>query len=124
MRVASGKVEIGQGILTAFLQIIADELDIDMDQIDLVSGHTDISPDEGTTSGSYSISVGGAALRAVCAETRELFIAKFAEIEGCPVEAVSVERGAFSCRGQAANENYWSLALRFRWYIARSPAWR
>lgn len=110
VRVGSGKVEIGQGILTAFLQIAAEELDVNVDQIQLVSGHTAISPDEGTTSGSYSISVGGAALRLVCAETRELFVSKFAEINGCAIEDVIVEGGKFSSRGRFAGEDYWTLS--------------
>ena len=60
VRVGSGKVEIGQGILTALTQIAAEELDLRPEQISLVSGQTDISPAEGFTSGSYSIAIGGA----------------------------------------------------------------
>ena len=38
VRVGSGKVEIGQGILTALTQIAAEELDVGFDQVRLVSG--------------------------------------------------------------------------------------
>src|SRR5712672_2623856 len=55
VRVGSGKVEIGQGILTALTQIAAEELDVTPEQLRLVSGETDVSPAEGFTSGSYSI---------------------------------------------------------------------
>ncbi len=55
VRVGSGKVEIGQGILTALTQIAAEELDVGFDQVRLVSGQTDVSPAEGFTSGSYSV---------------------------------------------------------------------
>ena len=74
VRVGSGKVEIGQGILTALTQIAAEELDVRPEQINLVSGQTDVSPAEGFTSGSYSIAVGGASIRLVCAEVRSLFL--------------------------------------------------
>src|SRR5205814_34872 len=74
VRVGSGKVEIGQGLLTALTQIAAEELDVRPDQIHLVSGETDISPAEGFTSGSYSVAVGGASIRLVCAEVRSLFL--------------------------------------------------
>ena len=79
VRVGTGKVEIGQGILTALTQIAAEELDVRPDQINLVSGQTDISPAEGFTSGSYSIAVGGASIRLVCAEVRSLFLDRVAE---------------------------------------------
>ena len=74
VRVGSGKVEIGQGILTALTQIAAEELDVRPEQVQLVSGQTDVSPAEGFTSGSYSIAVGGASIRLVCAEVRALFL--------------------------------------------------
>jgi nicotinate dehydrogenase subunit B len=83
VRVGSGKVEIGQGILTALTQIAAEELDVRPDQIHLVSGETDISPAEGFTSGSYSVAVGGASIRLVCAEVRSLFIERLAETLRC-----------------------------------------
>ena len=52
VRVFSGKVEIGQGIVTALTQIAAEELDVTPEQVRLVSGETDVSPKEGFTSGS------------------------------------------------------------------------
>ena len=43
--VCSGKVEIGQGIQTALQQIAADELGLDLDQINWIAGDTILSPD-------------------------------------------------------------------------------
>src|SRR2546427_12883721 len=51
----SGKVEIGQGILTALAQIAAEELGITLGRIRMVAADTAVSPDEGVTSGSLSI---------------------------------------------------------------------
>src|SRR5262245_1932244 len=89
VRVASGKVEIGQGILTALTQIAAEELDVRPDQVNLVSGQTDVSPGEYFTSGSYSVAVGGAAIRLACAEARALFLDRMADTLGCRVAELS-----------------------------------
>ena len=110
MRIATGKVEIGQGILTAMTQIAAEELDVRPDQIRLVSGETDVSPSEYFTSGSYSVSVGGAAIRLVCAEVRAMLTDKAAEALGCKPSELSVEEGQFLRGGKATGRDYWSMA--------------
>jgi len=69
-----GKVELGQGILSALAQIVADELDVSYDRIRMVPLTTDASPDEALTAGSKSIEHSGAALRQVGAEVRALFL--------------------------------------------------
>jgi CO/xanthine dehydrogenase Mo-binding subunit len=110
VRVATGKVEIGQGILTALTQIAAEELDVKFEQVRLVSGQTDVSPAEGFTSGSYSIAVGGAAIRLVCAEVRALFLDRLADTLGCPVGELSIEDGQFLRAGKNTGRDYWSMA--------------
>src|SRR6201986_3278757 len=72
--VAPGKVEIGQGIVTALAQIAADELDIDLARVKMVRATTAGSPNEGVTSGSLSIQQSGRAIRAACAEIRQIFL--------------------------------------------------
>ena len=65
--VSPGKVEIGQGIVTALAQIAADELDIDISRVQMVRASTDASPNEGVTSGSLSVQQSGRAMRHACA---------------------------------------------------------
>src|ERR1700746_1505166 len=72
--VSTGRVEIGQGVLTAMLQIAAEELDVAPERILLQTGDTDLTPNEGYTAGSQSIQFGGVALRLACAEVRALFL--------------------------------------------------
>src|SRR3954471_1349612 len=72
--VSPGKVEIGQGIVTALAQIAADELDVDISRVRMHRASTVSSPNEGVTSGSLSIQQSGRALRHVCAEVRRLFL--------------------------------------------------
>src|SRR6516164_3492615 len=70
----TGKVELGQGISTALAQIAADELDLPIARVEMISGDTVHTPDEGYTSGSQSIENGDTAMRRVCAEARALLV--------------------------------------------------
>jgi len=70
--IATGKVELGQGITTALGQIAADELGVPLEKIRVLPASTAYSPDEGVTSGSLSIQDGGKGLRKACAELRAL----------------------------------------------------
>src|SRR5262249_36142528 len=110
VRVGSGKVEIGQGILTALTQIAAEELDLAPEQVRLVSGQTDVCPAEGFTSGSYSIAVGGASIRLVCAEVRSLFLDRLADSLGCGAAELSIANGRFLRGGHETGRDYWSMA--------------
>jgi len=70
--IATGKVDLGQGISTALAQIAAEELGVDLQKIKILPASTAYSPDEGVTSGSLSIQDGGKGLRKACAELRAL----------------------------------------------------
>jgi CO/xanthine dehydrogenase Mo-binding subunit len=70
--VLSGKVEIGQGLLTALAQVVADELGLPLAQVRATAACTGTHPDEGVTSGSLSLQHSGQALRQVCREVRAL----------------------------------------------------
>ena len=107
--VRPGKVEIGQGILTALVQIVAEELDVRASRIRLVPAATTLSPDEGVTSGSRSIQESGIALRFAAAEARELLYSRAAEKLGASVEQLSVDDGVISSRA-GGSVSYWELA--------------
>ena len=104
-----GKVEIGQGILTAFTQIVAEELDVALERVRLAPTDTSYSPDEGVTSGSRSIQEGGTALRHAAAEARELLLARAAAKLGVSLEQLTVADGLIAARGGGA-VSYWELA--------------
>jgi nicotinate dehydrogenase subunit B len=110
VRVSTGRVEIGQGVLTAMLQIGAEELDVAPDRILLQTGDTDLTPNEGYTAGSQSIQFGGVALRLACAEVRALFLDHAAVAFGFSRADLSVRDGAITHRGDATGHDYWSLA--------------
>ncbi|MFH0301952.1 molybdopterin cofactor-binding domain-containing protein [Bradyrhizobium sp. 31Argb] len=104
-----GKVEIGQGIVTALAQIAADELDIDIARIRMVRASTAASPNEGVTSGSLSVQQSGRALRYVCAEVRQIFLEVAADRLGVKKTSLSVEDGSISGPGNVRT-SYWELA--------------
>src|SRR3984893_11088526 len=72
--VYSGKVDLGTGVLTALTQIVAEELDVSMSHVTVVQGDTALTPDQGTTSGSFSIQNGGAQLRRAAATARRALL--------------------------------------------------
>jgi CO/xanthine dehydrogenase Mo-binding subunit len=104
-----GKVEIGQGILTALSQIAADELDVALSRIDVQTVATPDSPDEGVTSGSLSVQNSGAALRHVCAEARAIFLQVASQRSGVTIGDLRVEDGVFLGPDGAVG-SYWELA--------------
>jgi len=108
--VSTGRVEIGQGVLTAMLQIAAEELDVAPDRILLQTGDTDLTPNEGYTAGSQSIQFGGVALRMACAEVRALFLDHAAATFGYSRLDLSVRDGAITHCGEATGHDYWSFA--------------
>lgn len=109
VEVRSGKVELGQGVLTALAQIVAEELDVAVARIRMTPTATDISPDEGFTAGSLSIQQSGAALREVCAEARQIYLAVAAEKLAVPVDDLTVADGQINGPQDAAT-SYWELA--------------
>ncbi len=104
-----GKVEIGQGIVTALAQIAADELDIDLARVKMVRATTAGSPNEGVTSGSLSIQQSGRAIRAACAEIRQIFLSAASDKLGVDPNTLDIEDGTISGPGNVST-SYWELA--------------
>jgi isoquinoline 1-oxidoreductase len=71
IRLATGKVEFGQGIQTGFMQIAAEELNVPFESIQIVMGKTDVVPYDGSTAGSGSTRRTGIVIRQAAAEMRE-----------------------------------------------------
>lgn len=110
VRVATGKVEMGQGILTALAQIAAEELDLGLHQVRVLSGSSVEGPAEGYTASSWSVEHSGAAIRAVAAEVRALALAQAARRLNTGADELSVEEGAILRQGVATGLDYWVLA--------------
>src|ERR1700716_2658134 len=107
--VLPGKVEIGQGIVTALAQIAADELDVDISRLQMVRASTATSPNEGVTSGSLSVQQSGRAIRQVCAEVRQIFLELASDRLGVGIDALEIDDGTISGPGNVRT-SYWELA--------------
>src|SRR5258705_10675987 len=108
--VSPGKVEIGQGIVTALAQIAADELDVEIGRVQMVRASSAASPNEGVTSGSLSIQQSGRALRHACADVRRIFLAAASDRLGVGIDALRIEDGTISGPGNVRT-SYWELAM-------------
>lgn len=103
-----GKIEIGQGILTALRQIVAEELDVNLERVNIVTAVTALSPNEGVTSGSMSIEQSGTAFRYAAAEARELLLARAGAKLGVSIEQLSVNDGVITSRS-GGSVTYWDI---------------
>src|SRR5215813_1623784 len=92
----TGKVELGQGILTALAQIAAEELDLPLSRITMISGDTGRTPNEGQTAGSQSIENSGTALRMAAAEARAILIDLAAKRLGVAADQLKVADGVIA----------------------------
>ena len=108
--VLTGRVELGQGVLTAMIQIAADELDVAMERITIRSGDTERAPNEGYTAGSQSIQFGGVAMRQACADVRALFLDQAAKIFGCKTSELGIRDGSIHRNGKVTGQDYWTLS--------------
>jgi nicotinate dehydrogenase subunit B len=74
--VYSGKVDLGTGVTTALRQIVAEELDMPIDRVELIEGDTLLTPDQGTTWGSLTVQIGGMQLRQASAAARQTLLSE------------------------------------------------
>jgi 3-hydroxyacyl-CoA dehydrogenase len=91
--VFSGKIEMGQGVITSLAQMAADELGVALESIDMVMGDTDLCPWDGGTWGSQSIQTFGPIMRAAAAEARAVLLELGAEHLKLPVSQLEAKDG-------------------------------
>ena len=107
--VFTGKAELGQGILTALAQIAAEELDVEIEKIRMVSADTSRGPDEQYTFGSQSVEQSGSAIRAASAQTRGILLGAAARRFSVRPEDLQIANGTIaSPDGRRAT--FWEIA--------------
>lgn len=113
--IRTGKVELGQGILTAVVQIAAEELELRLERIAVATADTALSPNEGFTAGSQSVEVSGASIRLVAAQTRAALLTAAADRLGATPSELSFEDGAILWDGGPTGLDLWSVADAVDW---------
>jgi isoquinoline 1-oxidoreductase len=97
-----GKVEMGQGNLTALAMLAAEELDVPVDRVDMTMGDTDLCPWDLGTFGSLSVWQFGPVLRQAAAEARAVLLALAGDALGCAVDQLRVDAGVVTVKGDAS----------------------
>jgi isoquinoline 1-oxidoreductase len=100
--VFSGKIEMGQGVMTSQAQMVAEELGVDLAAIDMVLGDTDRCPWDRGTFGSLTTRMFGPALRAAGAQARLVLMTLAGELLGVPVDRLVVRSGVVTVAGEPA----------------------
>ncbi len=92
----TGKIEMGQGVVTALPQLLAEELDVACHHVDIVMGDTALCPWDAGTFGSLSIRHFGMYLREAAAEAKGVLKVLAAEQLGCAPEDLFTRNGIVS----------------------------
>lgn len=89
----TGKIEMGQGIITSLAQMLAEELEVPLESVDMVMGDTALCPWDSATVGSRSTKYFGPPLRRAAAEARAVLLQLAAEHLNLPAERLVVQAG-------------------------------
>ena len=107
----TGKIEMGQGVVTSLAQMLADELDVSLESVNMVMGDTDLCPWDMGTFGSMSTRFFGPPLRAAGAEGRQVLLELAAEHLKRPIDRLITENGIVSDKSDKKNKvTYTQLA--------------
>ncbi len=99
----TGKIEMGQGVITSLAQMLADELDVPLNSVDMVMGDTDLCPWDRGTFGSMTTRFFGPPLREAAAEAKAVLLELAAEKLQVPLDSLKAKDGVIF--DQARSEN-------------------
>jgi len=108
LTIYSGKVELGTGVQTAFMQIAADELSMSMDDVEYVEGDTSSTPNQGFTAGSKSVQVQGPLIRRAAATAFQALLNLASQRLGVPVSALVARDGEIGIGPTLQNKKKYS----------------
>ena len=107
----TGKIEMGQGVITSFAQMLAEELGVPLNAVDMVMGDTALCPWDAGTFGSRSTKYFGPPLRQAAAEARAVLIQLAAEHLSTPRENLMAKDGIIYVKNDAGKKvSYAQLA--------------
>ena len=100
----TGKIEMGQGIITSLAQMLAEELNVPLTSVDMVMGDTELCPWDMGTFGSRSTKYFGPPLRQAAAEAKAVLIQLAAERLRLPQERLEVKEGVVIDKNNPGNQ--------------------
>ena len=100
----TGKIEMGQGVVTSLAQMLADELDVSLESVKMFMGDTDLCPWDMGTFGSMSTRFFGPPLRAAGAEGRQVLLELASEYLKKPIEQLMTENGVVYDKSDKKNQ--------------------
>jgi nicotinate dehydrogenase subunit B len=104
-----GHVDLGTGIRTALGQVVAEELDLDMAQVDMVLGDTARGPNQGPTIASATLQLHSQPLRKAAAQARAWLLEQASLVLGVPAADLRVDAGVIKQPGAAQSLGYGQL---------------
>jgi len=119
--VFTGKVELGQGLKTAVIQLAAEQLALAPEHIELVTADTDRTPNEGFTSGSHSMQDSGTAIFNAASQVRALLMEAAAAQFGLPVDRLEARDGSVHAP-DGRSLGYGPLAAGLSLHVSAQPA--
>jgi isoquinoline 1-oxidoreductase len=105
----TGKIEMGQGVITSLSQMLADELDVPLESVDLIMGDTDLCPWDMGTFGSMTTRFFGPPFRAAAAEAKAILIELASEKWSVPKGQLQTEKGYVIYNGGRKKISYAEL---------------
>jgi len=104
-----GHVDLGTGVQTAIAQISAEELDVAFGSVTVVQGDTALTPDQGITSGSFSIQGAGMQIRQAAATARQALLQMAARRLEESVEILIIVDGVVRSKSSGKQVRYGDL---------------
>jgi isoquinoline 1-oxidoreductase len=90
----TGKIEMGQGVITSLGQMLAEELDVPLESVDMQMGDTDLCPWDMGTFGSMTTRIFGPSFRAAAAEAKAVLVELAAQQLGVATDRLKTREGA------------------------------
>ncbi len=121
----TGKIEMGQGVITSLAQMMADELNVQLEKVKMIMGDTELCPYDAGTWGSLTTQVFGPAMRAAAAEARGVLVELAADQLKIPASRLDVKDGyVFDTANPAKKISYGRLAKgkRIEKYLDTKPS--
>ncbi len=106
------KIEMGQGIITSMRQMLAEELDVSLDSVDIIMGDTRLCPWDSGTTGSRSTKYYGPPLRRAGAEARAILLEMASEQLDVEPEGLQVKNGVISDKRNSTNKLTYSQLVK------------